>query len=151
MELSPIANHRPRGRLREGSLWLDFGRVGASILLGVSGGFAYGLLSQRWDAVFGFVTLVFGPALVLALLWIGTGLRWRTGMRFLGASAGWSGFVLLFVQPAVNQWLLSFYAPVLVLIVAILPAASMVGFGLLIADRIWATFGSSSATLADQK
>jgi len=150
LELTSVAQ-RPRVRPRERSLWEDFGRVTAGILLGISGGFIYGFLSRRWDAVFGLVTLVVGPAFALALLWLGTGLQRRTGMRILGASGGWLGFVWLFGTPLFNQWLLSFYAPTIILLVTSLSAASVVGIGLFLADRIWWRIGDHGATFPQPK
>jgi len=72
-------------------------------------------------------------------------------MRILGASGGWLGFVWLFGTPLFNQWLLSFYAPAIVLLVTSLFAASVVGLGLVLADRIWWTIGDRSATFRQPK
>lgn len=151
MELTSPANGPPRVHFREQSLWVDFGRVGGGILLGIASGFVYGFLTRRWDAVFGLVTLVIGPILVLAALWLVTGLRWRTGMRILGATAGWLAFAWLFVQPAFNQWLLAFYIPGVVLFVTSLSAGSLVGLGLLLADTISRRLGSRTETSLQAK
>ncbi len=72
-------------------------------------------------------------------------------MRILGGSAGWLVFVWLFGMPTFNQWLLSFYAPAIVLLVTSLSAASVVTFGILVADKAWWRIGKHDASLVPQR
>jgi hypothetical protein len=117
------------------TLWGDFLRACGAILLGISSGLVIGLLSSRWDFYGVLVTLIVAPAFFIALLGNRTRLRDRTGVRYLGALAGWTAFVLLFALTEFNQWLLLFYNTALILLVTAVVAVLFIGSGLLVVDR----------------
>jgi hypothetical protein len=94
-----------------------------------------GKLSSRWDLSFWLATLIVAPAFFLLLLWDRRRLRDRTGVRYLGAFAGWTAFVLLYMLTEFDQWLLSFYNSALILVVAAVLAVLFIGSGILVVDR----------------